>query len=193
MIHMTPRLDAGPIITSRTTAIDDHETAGELEQRLSLIGVEATLEAVELLSGSNEDGSDLPGMPQVHALASRAPRLNKADGRIDWRRPAIEIGWHVRGMQPWPGAFNELDLNSKSGLLRLSITKVRVDQAEFEHDLESADTIVPGTMRVFEQRLLVASGDRWLEIERLKPAGKREMEATEWLRGVTLPTDARLV
>ena len=66
VIHMTPRLDGGPILATRETKIDDHETAGELEHRLSLLGVDATLDAVKQLSCW--DGTSGIGMQQALQL-----------------------------------------------------------------------------------------------------------------------------
>lgn len=189
VIHMTPRLDAGPVIAIRKTVIEPTETAGQLEQRLALIGVQATIEAVELLTESanlGPDGElDLHGIPQDDTLASRAPRLSKADGRIDWSRTADQLDWHVRGMQPWPGAFCEVPVEGKSEPLRLAVQVVRVPAMVDFEDGEPLGNVLPqpGVARIFEQRLLVGCGDGWIELTAVKPAGKREMPASDWLRG----------
>lgn len=179
VIHMTPKLDAGPILTSRRTAIEAKETAGQLESRLSKIGVEATLEAIERLRHGESAAERSPGEPQDPERASRAPRLSKRDGRIVWTRPAEELEWHVRGMHPWPGAYTEIPASGgrKSQPVRLTIT-----------DVDSTDRPVlegteAGTVQIDQSQLSVAAGDRWLRINRLKPAGRREMDAEEWLRG----------
>lgn len=184
VIHMTPKLDAGPIIAIRKTEIGPKETSGQLEERLALLGVEATLESVELLSGSANQGPDgeldLHGIPQDDSKASRAPRLSKADGRIDWSRTARQIDCHVRGMQPWPGAFTEAPSGGKGAPIRLAILDVQQLQ---EEDAEPIADAPPGTTKLLDEKLLVACGDGWLEVRSLKPAGKREMTAAEWLRG----------
>lgn len=185
VIHMTPKLDAGPVLTKRETPIGAKETAGELESRLSKIGVEATLEAVERLRESRSGGEQaevqpLPlGEPQDPEQASRAPRLSKKDGRIVWTRPAEELDWHVRGMQPWPGAYTEIPPRGgrQSQPVRLTITDVDPS------DRPVAEETDAGTVKVDQSQLWVAAGDRWLRINRLKPAGRREMDAEEWLRG----------
>lgn len=184
VIHMTPKLDAGPVVTTRQTPIGPKETAGELESRLSKIGIEATLEAVERLrqelAAEQTAGEPLSlGQPQDPQQASRAPRLSKRDGRIVWTRPAKELDWHVRGMQPWPGAYTELPPRGgrQTQPMRLTIT-----------DVDPTDRPVPeetdaGTVETDQSQLWVATGDCWLRINRLKPAGRREMDAEEWLRG----------
>ena len=187
VIHMTPKLDAGPVISLRRTEIGRKETAGELEQRLASIGVEASLEAVELLTESakqNESGDiDLHGIPQDNALASSAPRLSKADGRIDWTRSARALDCHVRGMQPWPGAFSEIATGGKGGPLRIQIMDVDVPDGQMPSPPELETESVAGTARMVGSEMWVACGDGWLRINRVKPAGKREMLVDEWLRG----------
>lgn len=198
VIHMTPRLDAGPVIAIRKTKIGATETAGQLEERLALIGVEATIEAVELLAGSanlSDAGQlDLHGIPQDDSVASRAPRLSKADGRIDWSRPARELDWHVRGMQPWPGAYCEFPTAGKSQAQRLAVMAVNVlsdDEIETlrqasESLLDSSPSNV-GQARIIDHRLMVGCGDGWIEVTSVKPAGKREMPTADWLRGRPIP------
>ena len=110
VIHMTPRLDGGPIVTSATTEISSTETAGELEERLSMIGVDATMRAIGQLKDvltEHKRGTPIPliGEPQDRSKISKAPRLSKAEAEIDWYKSASQIDCLVRGMQPWPVAF----------------------------------------------------------------------------------------
>src|SRR5206468_11351590 len=83
VIHMTPRLDAGPVLVQRRLAIQPDETAGRLELRLAALGPETVLEAIGRLAAG-----DTSGIPQDPAKATKAPRLKKSDGLIDWSRPA---------------------------------------------------------------------------------------------------------
>ena len=127
VIHMTPRLDGGPILTTRRTRIRDSETAGELEARLAVLGVEATLEGVDLLT--RWDGQSLIGTPQAASQVTKAPRLQKSDAAIDWGKTAREIDCHVRGMQPWPIAFTYFPTGTGKPPLRLAITEVGMGEA----------------------------------------------------------------
>ena len=100
VIHMTPRIDAGPCIAQAPLAIRPEETAGDLEPRLAELGarlVRQTIDGLEL--------GPVEALPQDPALASKAPRLKKTDGLIDWRRAAGEIKDHVRAMEPWPRTY----------------------------------------------------------------------------------------
>ncbi|QDT04391.1 Methionyl-tRNA formyltransferase [Rubripirellula lacrimiformis] len=187
VIHMTPRLDGGPIIASAQTPIHSDETAGELEQRLSEIGIAATLESVETLS--KWDGEQTIGTVQDAAKVTKAPRLAKSDGDIDWGRSAAEIDFHVRGMQPWPVAFTHILVDPSKPPVRLAIKSVTA--TDLDASGHSAGEIIDGAP--FERKgLLVASGDRIIEITRLQPAGKREMPATDFLRGHAPPPGAKL-
>ena len=100
VIHMTPQIDAGPCIAQARAAIDPDETAAELEARLAELGARLVCETIDLL----EAGRAQP-LPQDPALASKAPRLKKTDGLIDWTRPAAAIKNHVRAMEPWPKTY----------------------------------------------------------------------------------------
>lgn len=183
VIHMTPRLDAGPILATRRTKIRRDETAGELEIRLAQLGVEATLESIEMLI--RWDGESEIGSKQDPAKVTKAPRLSKSDGEIDWGTTAAEIDCHVRGMQPWPVAFTHLAIEEGKPPLRLAIKEIAIT------DVPCADK-APGAIDAESGGLMVATSDRLLEIKRLQPAGKRDMTAVEFLRGHHPPAGARL-
>ncbi|MFK8113069.1 MAG: methionyl-tRNA formyltransferase [Rubripirellula sp.] len=178
VIHMTPRLDGGPIITTRETPIRDDETAGELEDRLSAIGVDATIEAVNLLD--QWDGESTIGEVQDMSQVTKAPRLSKSDGLIDWGRTAREIDCHVRGMQPWPIAFTQYPLGDDKPPVRLAIKRI-------EALAISCGDHYPGEIVTSEvdgvTGFLVATADHFVRILRLQPAGKKEMDGVDFLRG----------
>lgn len=180
VIHMTPKLDGGPILYTRETNISDHETAGQLEERLSEIGVEGVLAAIDLLAAW--DQSSKIGQMQDPAKVSRAPRLSKREGQIDWTRTTREIDCHVRGMQPWPIAFTFLKLDAGKEPIRLAIKQVKPSDAE-KGDRQ------PGRA-VEGAGLLIATGDGVIEIARLQPAGKREMTAEDFLRGHSVGSES---
>ncbi|MEY4177675.1 MAG: Methionyl-tRNA formyltransferase [Planctomycetota bacterium] len=120
VIHMTPLLDGGPVLEVRRVPIDEAENAAELESRLSRIGVEAVLSAIETLAGW--DGHSELGQRQDPALATKAPRISKQQGAIDWRLPALRIRNQIRAFQPWPGAYT-FWLNARGGPLRLALQR----------------------------------------------------------------------
>jgi methionyl-tRNA formyltransferase len=200
VIHMTPRLDAGPALAVAQVDILPDETAEELEPRLAELGVEATLSAIDQLS--HWDGVANIGQLQDAALVTKAPRLSKADGQLHFNRPAIELERQVRGCQPWPGTY--ADLSWPSGKqMRLLIRAARaINAAHPSVPSRILDNALPGTVvplaanqiedvealqgdwsAPWNQLMAVATGQGILVISRVQPAGKREMSVEEFLRG----------
>jgi methionyl-tRNA formyltransferase len=177
VIHMNTQLDAGPSLVRCEAPIDPGEDAVALEARLAELGAPAVLEALEMLEFW--DGYSLLGELQDRARMTRAPRLKKSDGQIDWRLGAEQIRNRVRGLQPWPGTFTFWDAG-KGAPLRLLIERVTVqDPPAGEHSPEPGEVV-----RAEGDALWVAAGDgRLVVIEQLQPAGKRRMMAGEFLRG----------
>jgi methionyl-tRNA formyltransferase len=180
VIHMTPGLDAGPILAQQQTPIDPDENAAALESRLAAMGAGLVLQVIESL----ENGTALP-IEQVTSQASRAPRLKKEQGAIDWSRGAREIKNQVRALGPWPRAYT-FWRRAGSEPLRLNIDRAAVVSPT------SAGGAEPGTVLEAGGRLVVAAGDGAIEVLDLQPAGKRSMSAAEFLRGYRLQQGERL-
>ncbi|MBI5761191.1 MAG: methionyl-tRNA formyltransferase [Planctomycetales bacterium] len=170
IIQIQPRLDAGPILAVVKTPIGLRETAGELEVRLAELGPEPSLRVIDqLLTGT------LSPIPQDSAQVTRAPKLKKLQGLIDWNQPATQIDCHVRALQPWPNAFTFIHSGTKQ--------PQRVIILEVE-PRSTTSTAAPGHVLASESgRLLVQTGTIPVEIVRLQPDGKRGMAAGEFLRG----------
>jgi len=189
VIHMTPRLDGGPILASIETPIRPVETAGELEHRLARLGVEPTLQATALLA--DWDGQRPIGSPQDPTKVSRAPRLRKDEGQIDWSRTAQQLDWHIRGMSPWPGAFTELRIDPDKPPLRISIRRASALPSDGGWPTTPSQEFPPGALRD-DAELVIATGQGNLRIERLQVAGRGEIGGDEFLRGYRLPPGTRL-
>lgn len=181
VIHMTPKLDGGPIVGSVKTEIENDETSGQLEERLSLLGVPLVMESIKTLA--QWDGNSIIGKPQDPDMATKAPRLSKKEAEIDWNRTRREIDCHIRGMQPWPTAFAQVSVRDNKPPLRIAITKVTVVD-------EPINDLQPGQISGGKE-LIVATADGALRIESLCPAGKREMTGEEFQRGYQLPRGTR--
>ncbi len=185
VIHMTPKLDAGPTLVVRTTPIGLDETTAQLEPRLACLGVEPVHEAIQLLS--SWDRVSPIGQPQNPALASRAPRLRKSDGEVDWSRPAAQIFNQVRALKPWPGTFTTWQRLPDQPPVRLLLEEVAIVG---DHPGASS---APGTVLHAEgSELWIATGDGCLAIHKLQPAGKRPLATDEFLRGYSLAIGTRL-
>jgi methionyl-tRNA formyltransferase len=178
VIQMTPGLDAGPILGVDRLAIDPDETAGELEARLSERGGALVIQVIEQL----EAGATQP-QKQDKTAASKAPRLEKEDGQVDWARPAAAIKNQVRALDPWPRAYTHWQRTGEP--LRLILHRVQAVAAP------AADA-APGMVIEAGPRLVVATGEDAVEILALQPSGKRAMPAAEFLRGYQIPVGALL-
>ncbi len=178
VIQMTPGLDAGPCLGIERLAIDPDETAGELEARLSERGAALTLRVVDEL----EAGTAKP-QTQDKRAASKAPRLEKEHGLIDWSRSAADIKNQVRALDPWPRAFTSWQ-RAAGEPLRIILHRVQA--------VASPAPAEAGTVVEAGPRLLVAAGQGALELTELQPSGKRIMPAADFLRGYQLAVGARL-
>lgn len=174
VIHMTPKLDAGPCLVKTVVPIDPTETAEALEERLATIGVDLVRQAIEMLE--TWDGRSEIGEPQDSTFATRAPRLKKSDGEIRFERSAQQIVDHFRAFQPWPGLFTHWLRPDGKPPLRLKITALAVSDVD-------TSSVEPGQVISVDKQLLLATGDGVLDIQHLQPAGKRSMLAVEFLRG----------
>ena len=171
VIHMTPQIDAGPSIAQTPVAIDPDETAVELEARLAELGARLVCETIDLLESGH-----VPALPQDPALASKAPRLKKTDGLIDWTRPAAAIKNQVRAMEPWPKTYTYWH-RPAGPPVRLILGPVSV--------VEGGTTdVVPGVvLEATDNRLVIAAGQGAVMPTSIQPAGKRLLPIEEFLRG----------
>ena len=164
-MKMDAGLDTGDILLQRETVIGPDETSVELMERLSFIGA-------DLLSETLQDLPGLRGIKQDDSLATIAPIMKKEDGRIDWSDRAEKIVSMVRGFQPFPTTYGELEGK-----------KLTIWKAEAQVDLSS--DMEPGT--VVEARgddLVVKCGEGTaLKIIDLQLEGKRRMSARDILNG----------
>ncbi len=166
-------LDTGDMLVKRATEIGAEETAGELHDRLALLGREAMEETLRRLCCGT-----LRREKQDEALSSYAPLMNKEDGRIDWRQPATAVHNLIRGLTPWPGAYTRL----RGVTLKLASTR----------PLEGAGAS-PGTVVTADATgVCVACGDGSLMVRELQLPGKKLLPAAEFLRGRPLPVGTRL-
>jgi len=222
VFHMTPALDAGNVLAVRSTPVRPRETAAELERQLAELGGDAVLEAIDVLDAAAAAGTLAGvGTPQDPATATRAPRLAKTDGVIDWSWPAARIERLRRALEPWPRAATFFD-RGDGQRQRLVIEDCRVADvapAGFPGGGSPAAAVpacggspaaaVPacGGSPAAAGTVLVATGDRLvvacgpetaggpataLEIARLVPEGRRSMSAAEFLRGSPLHAGSRL-
>lgn len=181
IFRIEPQLDAGPILAVARTEIRPGETAGELEERLADLAAPLTGRVVEAFAAGNIEETS-----QDSRQATRAPRLTKQDGLIDWTQPAERIECHVRAMQPWPKPFTFLHQGDRE-----PVRLILLDVEPVETATESETP--PGTVvEASSRHLIVQTGRGGLSVRRLQPEGKRAMDVTEFLQGHPVHADDRL-
>ena len=161
------------------TPIGPDETTKELEPRLAELGVQPVMTALQMLSGW--DGQSEIGERQDPAQSTKAPRLTKQDGLLDWTQPAERVKRQFRALQPWPGVYTIIAHPKQP--IRLIVRQLAVADGEGE----------PGEVIHNDgQRLTIATARGAVDIQRVQPAGKREMDIAEFLRGHHVPLGTRL-
>lgn len=181
IFQIEPKLDAGPMYGTVTTTIGPAETSGDVHDRLATLAAPLTL---DILAGL-ENGT-LIGEPQVVTGVTKAPKIPKEMGLIDWSRSTRSVDCHIRAMQPWPMPWTFYQ-TPQGKELRLLILKVR------DAGIEASHSAAPGTVIAAPPgRLFVRTGDGAVEVLELQPTGKRPMATAEFLRGTPICEGTRL-
>lgn len=167
-------MDTGPILGHVTHAIDPSNTSGELLANLAETGSHLLRQTIDAL-----EAGMIRSIPQQHDLATFAPKISKSDSRIDWASPAIEIDRRIRAMTPTPGAWTTIldrdgDGDGEGGI-SMSIAPVLINREVL---------LDPGVISLVDKHVFVGSATYALELTQVKPAGKKFMDATDWLRGL---------
>lgn len=158
-------LDTGPILGSVSTSIEPVETAGDLLKRLTLLGVSLLLEVVPQIDSDMFKLSE-----QTSVGATLAPKLVRADARLDFQKEAKSLSDLVRGANPEPGAWSTTSLGYD----------LKIHQASFSKTSE----LTVGQVELHDGRLFVGCGAGSLELIEVQPAGKQRMNAVAWYRGL---------
>jgi methionyl-tRNA formyltransferase len=177
IIKVTPGLDSGDMILQEAIDILPDDTTGSLEARLAQLGAMLAVEAVR----KYQSGGAVEGVKQDPTLVTKAPKIKKEFGLIDWTKPADYIERFVRAMQPWPTAYTFLHRPGKESMrVIVNRTGRAVAVAWGPHQPPA------GSLRqeFFDCRLVALCGScEFVEILELQPAGKKKMTAEEFLRG----------
>ena len=160
IMQMEAGLDTGPVLMRQALEIGAEETALDLHDRLSVLGAELIVQAL--------DGLPLPAEPQPVEGVTYAAKIDKAEARVDFRRPAVEVDRLIRGLSPFPGAWVDV-AGERVKLLRSRLAEGRGEPGQVLHGF----TIACGTGAV--------------EVLEAQREGKRPMPAGEVLRGLVLP------
>ena len=160
IMQMEAGLDTGPVLAEARTPIGAEDTTADLHDRLSGMGAALIVDVLDRLP--------LPAVPQAAEGVTYAAKIDKAEARVDWTRPAAEVDRLIRGLSPFPGAW------CMAGSERLKLLRSRLSEGQG----------VPGEVL---DGLVVACGNGAVEITEVQREGKRPMPAAEALRGMALP------
>jgi methionyl-tRNA formyltransferase len=169
VIQIEPALDSGPILAVERIPIGRAATAAALHDELAMLAARMLGPVIDDLAA----GRTRP-RPQPAEGVSYAAKIDKAEGRLDWSRPALLLERQLRALSPWPGCWTELDGR-----------RLRVLAAEV-----TAGGGQPGT--VLDEHLTVACGEGALRLTRVQPAGGTVMTGAAFLRGHAVPAGSRL-
>lgn len=167
LMSMEAGLDSGPVYSSEAVPIGEHETAGDLHDRLAAVGAALLVRHL----GDIVDGT-LTATRQDEKLASYAPKIKTADAELDWRRPASELDRRVRAYNPVPGAWFML------GDVRIKCWKSRCSAG--------ADAPPGSIVAAGKDGIIVSCGEGALLIESLQRPGKRAVTAAEFSSRIDL-------
>ncbi len=169
VMQMEAGLDTGPVLACKATPIGPEDTARTLHDRLAGIGAALMVETLAALAAG-----EVSPTPQPEIGAIYAAKIDKAEARVDWTRSAAELGAHIRGLSPFPGAWCEIGGE-----------RVKLLMAEPENGAG-----LPG--EALDDRLLVACGTGALRLVTLQRSGKGAIGAAAFLQGFPVPRGTRL-
>ncbi len=177
IIKVTPGLDSGDMILQEAIDILPDDTTGTLEARLAVLGAKLAVDAVQ----KYEAGGPVEGVKQDPALVTKAPKIKKEFGLIDWTKPAEYIERFVRAMQPWPTAYTFLHRPGKEPI-RVIVNRLRLGGIECQTFMVGPpqgrlSRNHPGGLSVSLHH------GEFVVVDELQPAGKKKMSAEEFLRG----------
>lgn len=161
IMQMEAGLDTGPVLLRQALPIGAEDTTADLHDRLSTLGGDLILQALATLE-------DLPPLAQPAEGVTYAAKIDKAEARIDWTRPAAEVDRQIRGLSPFPGAWCEV-AGERLKLLRSRLAEGAGAPGQVLHGLT------------------IACGSGAVEITQAQREGKRPSPAAEILRGMSLP------
>lgn len=171
VMQMERGLDTGPVLLSETVKIGEEETAGELFDRLALIGAGMLPRALAAL-----ERGGLTATAQSEEGVLYAEKISSEEARVDWTRSAKSLDCHIRGLSPFPGAWSIMTLEDGREE-RVKFLRSRVPPA-------GVPDVAAGVLLSEGDRLFAGSGEGAVEILQLQRAGKQAQMAVEFIRGL---------
>jgi methionyl-tRNA formyltransferase len=163
-------LDSGPVIMNKAICIEKNDNAGTLHEKLSVIGSELILKALEDIFNNKYSTKK-----QKESEATYAEKILKSETKIDWSENAQIINNKVRAFYPWPGAWTYLHKKNKK--IRIKIVETEV--------INSPEALSKENLRAAEKNLIVKCNESYLKIKKLQPEGKKILNYSDFLNGLS--------
>ncbi|MBK6967172.1 MAG: methionyl-tRNA formyltransferase [Bacteroidales bacterium] len=169
---LNSEIDTGRIILNRLVSIGPDETAGELHDRMMITGAQLVVETVRAIEQETFNVLDQPATAKG---IKPAPRIFREHCKIDWSKTAGEVHNLIRGLSPYPGAYSRMI--SGEQMIEVKILRSAI--------IRTDEKLVPGEVTIADRnRLLVSCSDSYIEILQMQASGKKEMRASDFLRGI---------
>lgn len=171
------QIDTGAMILSRETAIGANENAGQLHDRLMLLGKDAVIETLQRIENGTADTTIQANHPDLKT----AYKLNRENCRIDWNQPAETIFNLVRGLSPYPSAWTLFSDGNEEW--NVKIYEAQMEMARHDYPV--------GKVIASKKEIKVAAKDSFIHILSLQFPGKKRMNAAELLNGMAFSEQIR--
>ncbi len=169
IMRLTKDMDAGPLYAKKQVTLSGHETKAELATKLQHLGAELLLKVLPGIL----DGSSQPYAQHHPDRATYSHMLTKADGKIDWRKPAVQLEREVRAFLVWPRSYTTLA--GKEVIITAAAVRPNYKLQTINYKL--------GEAFVLDKKLVIQTGEGLLVIEKLQPAGGKQMTGAAFLAG----------
>lgn len=174
-------IDTGKIILREKTPIGENETAGEIHDRLMVIGAELILKTVKAIENNNYPQIDQAELIAKGEKEKHAPKIFKEDCKIDWNKNVNEIHNFIRGLSPYPAAFSSL-VSPDGKIYSVKLFKTEIENSKHTYIIGS---IITDSKNYFK----IAVKNGYILVKELQLAGKKKMATTEFLRGFPMNND----
>lgn len=168
-------VDAGDVLLEKETEIGKKETAGELFDRLAILGGDAIVEAISLVESGKATFT-----PQDESKATHCSMINKGDGLVDFSKSAKEIDCFVRGMTPWPSAYTHI---GEKTLKIFDVEKVELSDLQKSNDQFENAKFGEVVLADKNHGLIVKVADGFIRLHVIQLEGSKRMDDTQFLLG----------
>ena len=168
------QVDTGNVILKRSMPIGPNETAGEVHDRMMVLGAKAVVDTVQMMVNG-----PVTTTPQIDSEATPAPKIFRSDCKLDFSRSVQDVHNHIRGLSPWPGAFTSL--NGK---------QFKIFKSEVNAALPAPAS--SGVLTSVDGHLSVSGSDGHLLLKEVQIEGKKRVNASDFLNGIQIEVGQRV-